>query len=140
MLIVFSLGSGIFANWHPGWSSETVWGVALSAGLLFFVSLLAHEFAHKLDEGTPSAGVPVLHSAEEYTEWAQVFSRDYHIFLKEIQTHPDEAIDDYGATSPAEFFAVCTESFFEKPRLMKKDWPELYQQLAGFYKVDPVAW
>lgn len=48
MLIVFSLGSGIFAHWHPDWSNLTIWGVALSAGVLFFVSLLAHEFAHSM--------------------------------------------------------------------------------------------
>lgn len=48
MLIVFSLGSGIFAHWHPDWSHLTIWGVALAAGVLFFASLLAHEFAHSM--------------------------------------------------------------------------------------------
>jgi MtfA peptidase len=128
-------------SWHRGpvvlaWSDVLYGSKVRGDGF----NVVLHEFAHKLDEGTPSAGVPVLQSAEEYTEWARVFSRDYQIFLEEIRSHPDETIDGYGATSPAEFFAVCTESFFEKPRLMKKDWPGLYQQLAKFYAVDPVSW
>ena len=45
----------------------------------------------------------------------------------------------YGATSPAEFFAVITEMFFEKPRALKRRHPELYAELAGFYRQDPAA-
>ena len=58
MLIVFSLGSGVFAYWHPDWSPITIWAVALSAGLLFFVSLLAHEFSHSMV--SRYYGIPVL--------------------------------------------------------------------------------
>ena len=46
-------------------------------------------------------------------------------------------IDPYGATNTAEFFAVVTEMFFEKPRALKERHPELYAQLAAFYKQDP---
>ncbi len=44
----------------------------------------------------------------------------------------------YGATNPAEFFAVATETFFEKPRQMKKKHPELYDELRNHYKFDPI--
>ena len=51
----------------------------------------------------------------------------------------DSDIDAYGATNPAEFFAVVTEMFFEKPRPMKRRHPELYDELAAFYRQDPAA-
>ncbi len=38
------------------------------------------------------------------------------------------------------FFAVATETFFEKPVQLQKKHPELYHELQGFYKVDPIAW
>ena len=46
-------------------------------------------------------------------------------------------LDDYGATDPAEFFAVATECFFEKPRVLQKRHPELYEELKTFYRQDP---
>jgi len=49
-------------------------------------------------------------------------------------------MDNYGATNPAEFFAVATETFFEKPRQLKKKEPDLYAELKDFYKVDPIEW
>ncbi|MGH7669387.1 MAG: zinc-dependent peptidase, partial [Gemmatimonadaceae bacterium] len=48
-------------------------------------------------------------------------------------------IDEYGATNPAEFFAVVTETFFEKPRQLKAQYPELYEQLRAFYQQDPAV-
>lgn len=104
-------------------------------------NVVLHEFAHKLDEENSVVdGAPKLSSSEDYREWARVFRKDYDTFVQEIQQHPDQAIDDYGATSPPEFFAVCTESFFEKPHLLKEFWPDLYQQMVSYYQVDPVAW
>ena len=49
-------------------------------------------------------------------------------------------MDAYGATNPAEFFAVATETFFEKPAQLRKEHPELYEELYGFYRVNPVEW
>lgn len=47
-LIVYSLGAGLFPQWHPDWSASTAWLTAFAAGVIFFVSLLAHELAHSL--------------------------------------------------------------------------------------------
>jgi Mlc titration factor MtfA (ptsG expression regulator) len=46
-------------------------------------------------------------------------------------------LDRYGATNPAEFFAVATECFFEKPSQMKRKHPELYDELKEYYRQDP---
>ncbi len=46
---------------------------------------------------------------------------------------------DYGATNEAEFFAVASETFFEKPAQLRKSAPELYEELQKFYRVDPAA-
>lgn len=47
-LIVYSLGAGLFPQWHPDWSAATAWITALTAGVVFFASLLAHEMSHSL--------------------------------------------------------------------------------------------
>ena len=49
-------------------------------------------------------------------------------------------LDKYGATNHAEFFAVITEAFFERPRALRARHPELYAELQQFYKQDPVQY
>lgn len=61
-------------------------------------------------------------------------------FEKRVARRKNRVIDDYGLTSPAEFFAVATESFFEKGAAMSKRLPDLYEQLQRFYAVDPAKW
>jgi len=48
-------------------------------------------------------------------------------------------LDNYGATKLAEFFAVATEVFFERPDALKEEYPPLYEQLRGFYRQDPAT-
>lgn len=77
-------------------------------------NVVLHEFAHKLDEEHPDVeGLPVLGSAAHYREWADVMTRAWENLEETIAAHEHPAIDDYALTSPAEFFAVATESFFE---------------------------
>jgi len=49
-------------------------------------------------------------------------------------------LDPYGAEDPAEFFAVATETFFERPTELEQRHPRLYEQLRRFYRQDPAAW
>jgi Mlc titration factor MtfA (ptsG expression regulator) len=96
-----------------------------------------HEFAHKLDMATGGAdGVPRLHADEEYDRWAAVMSREYQQLLHRIEQHEHPVIDPYGATNPAEFFAVSTEMFFEHPLIMRAYLPPLYEVLKAFYRQD----
>jgi Mlc titration factor MtfA (ptsG expression regulator) len=104
-------------------------------------NVILHEFAHKLDEENPDVeGLPVLDSVEHYREWKEVFSRAWENLEDTLDSLDDPAIDDYALTSPAEFFAVATEAFFESPVRMRRQFPEVYAQLAKLYRVDPASW
>jgi len=100
-----------------------------------------HEFAHQLDQEDGIAdGAPILEKRSSYATWARIMSKEYEQLRSNIEHHKKSIMDNYGATNPAEFFAVATETFFEKPGQMKKKAPDLYAELAGFYKVDPIEW
>ena len=104
-------------------------------------NVVLHEFAHKLDEqNSGTNGQPILHTAGHYQEWAEVLGREYRSFADRVSRRKNKVIDEYGLTSPAEFFAVCTESFFEKAATMQRRLPDLYEQLKKYYAVDPASW
>lgn len=104
-------------------------------------NVVLHEFAHKLDEENEIMnGLPVLRDSSHYAEWAEVLTKEFDSLLIRIDRGTNSVIDAYGAVSPSEFFAVATESFFEKPLLMKNKLPDLYQQFKRFYNLDPAAW
>lgn len=104
-------------------------------------NVVLHEFAHKLDEENEIMnGLPVLRDSSHYAEWAEVLSKEFDSLLVRVDRGTNSVIDAYGAVSPSEFFAVATESFFEKPLLMKNKLPDLYQQFRRFYNLDPAAW
>lgn len=104
-------------------------------------NVILHEFAHQLDqENGPANGVPALENKSAYTRWSQVFAREYQLLCRQVQQGQKTVIDEYGATNPAEFFAVATETFFEKPKPMKTMHPELYDELKRYYKLDPSEW
>ncbi|MEN7973610.1 MAG: M90 family metallopeptidase [Verrucomicrobiota bacterium] len=100
-----------------------------------------HEFAHQLDQEDGAAdGAPILEERSAYATWARVFNHEYKAFVKLTRRGKKDTMDRYGATNPAEFFAVATETFFEKPRQLKAKHPELYEELQYYYKVDPEEW
>jgi len=101
-----------------------------------------HEFAHQLDEEDErhADGVPLLTRPSSYITWARVFSREFSRLKKALRHNQETVIDEYGSTNPAEFFAVATESFFEKPKQMQQKHPALYKVLMDYYKLDPAEW
>lgn len=103
-------------------------------------NVVLHEFAHQLDaeDGTMD-GVPELGSRALYSAWAHALSAEYEDLLARVAAHKRADIDIYGATSPAEFFAVVTEAFFEAGAKLKRKHPELYQVLRDFYRQDPAG-
>jgi MtfA peptidase len=103
-------------------------------------NVVFHEFAHQLDsESGAMDGAPSLPKATMYTAWARVLSNEYNSLLIDIEQNHQHLIDAYGATNPAEFFAVVTEAFFEKPLQLKSHHPDLYEQLQSFYQQDPAS-
>lgn len=104
-------------------------------------NLVLHEFAHQLDtEDGSGDGIPILEQQSKYFHWAEVLNSEYEQLVKITEMGKKDVIQAYGATNPAEFFAVATEAFFEKPVLMHRKHPELYAELKDFYKVDPESW
>ncbi|WP_392532221.1 M90 family metallopeptidase [Nostoc sp. C117] len=104
-------------------------------------NVVLHEFAHQLDQENGRAeGVPVLQQTSDYTSWAKVMTQEYQQLCNDVLQDVKTVIDSYGATNPAEFFAVATETFFEKPQQMMSKHPALYEQLQHYYQLDPVQW
>lgn len=103
-------------------------------------NVVLHEFAHQLDgENAAMDGAPDLGARARYTSWAHVLGDEFSELARTLHAGSRSDIDAYGATNPAEFFAVITEMFFEKPRALKRRHPELYGELATFYRQDPAA-
>jgi len=104
-------------------------------------NVVLHEFAHQLDsESGNNNGAPFLGSAERYRSWSETLSRDFALLRRDAVWGQRDVLDPYGATNPAEFFAVATESFFEQPHELAARHPELYAEFESYYRVDPRAW
>lgn len=104
-------------------------------------NIVLHEFAHQLDQEDGLAdGAPILGKRSSYAVWAQIMNEEYEQLRSGSEHNRKSVMDEYGATDPAEFFAVATETFFEKPRQLKMRSPYLYAELKEFYRVDPAEW
>jgi Mlc titration factor MtfA (ptsG expression regulator) len=67
-------------------------------------------------------------------------SAEYKELQGKAKKYRRSVLRRYGATDPAEFFAVATEAFLEKSKQMKKKHPELYEELKNYYNLDPAGW
>lgn len=105
-------------------------------------NVVLHEFAHQLDsESGHTNGAPYQGSQDNYRSWAAVLSRDFaHLRQAAWMGSQDSVLDHYGATSPAEFFAVATETFYGNPYQLAERHPALYAELSRYYRVDPRDW
>jgi Mlc titration factor MtfA (ptsG expression regulator) len=102
-------------------------------------NVVLHEFAHQLDQEDGSAdGAPILEHRSRYLAWARVLGAEYEQLRRDSERGRRTVLDEYGATNPAEFFAVATECFFEKPARLQRKHPELYEELKAYYRQDPL--
>lgn len=104
------------------------------------LNVLLHEFAHSLDsENGVADGAPPMPRAER-SEWARVMHEEFEKLQADVAADNETLLDEYGSEDPAEFFAVCTETFFERGHEMRQQHPELYAVMTRFYKQDPAGW
>jgi MtfA peptidase len=104
-------------------------------------NVVLHEFAHQLDQVDGHAdGVPMLPQLSDYAIWASVMTAAYQQLCQLVESGAKTVLNSYGATNPAEFFAVATETFFEKPQQLRKHYPDVYEQLQRYYQLDPLKW
>lgn len=114
------------------------WADVETAGVIDGENLVIHEFAHKLDmENGVANGFPPLPAGMSVDNWVSAFTEGYDRFWYDCQTGKAKGFDCYAATSPAEFFAVFSEVFFERPVLLKQHYEAIYEQLCQYYRQDP---
>ncbi|MDG1896870.1 MAG: zinc-dependent peptidase [Fuerstiella sp.] len=120
------------------WSDVLAGGRRVSPGR----NLVFHEFAHQLDmmNGRMVDGTPPLETKEDLQRWVEVLEPEYKQLVERCRRGHQGVIDCYGTTNVAEFFAVVTEVFFERPQSLSSHHPHVYDELRGFFQLDPLSW
>jgi hypothetical protein len=104
-------------------------------------NLVLHEFAHQLDfEDSVADGVPAISSRGQKLSWAETMKMEFAGLRAAGEAGIPTLLSTYGASNPAEFFAVATEAFFERPLALRRYHPRLYQELQRFYRQDPALY
>ena len=111
------------------------WDETRDAGIIDGSNLVIHEFAHKLDMQNGAAnGFPPLHRGMQVTAWTEVMSAAFEDLQRRCDHDMNFDIDCYAASSPAEFFAVMSEVFFERPGIIRQHYPDVYEQFLLYYR------
>lgn len=141
---------GVVHDTAPGLSGEAwdqgpviiSWEAVLDAGVHHGHghNVVIHEVTHKLDMLHDGAnGAPPLHPDMSAVAWHETFSTVWETLQQDWEDGDRLPLDDYALSSPAEFFAVCSEAFFESPRRLHRDLPDIYRLLQQFYRQNPLA-
>ena len=135
------------AGQSSGWGEQVILGWSHVVGGAMNDNdghnVVFHEFAHQLDSESGNAnGVPHFNHGQGkmYQPWLATVGSEFSEFLAKVKKHQKDVIDTYGATNSAEFFAVVTETFFEKPHRLYREHPALFEQFRQFYNLDPRDW
>lgn len=143
--------AGIRHDYHrtlagESWSNGQViisWQDALEGAAIIDdgQNVVLHEFAHQLDQETGAAnGAPGLRKHQSYQRWSSVLGEEFARLQEQSRLGLGSLLSHYGASNPAEFFAVATEVFFEQPTQLALESPALYEQLGALYRVNPLSW
>jgi Mlc titration factor MtfA (ptsG expression regulator) len=138
--------AGVVHEWREvelgeSWNKGPVvlsWEDVEASGWADGFNVVIHEAAHRLDllDGAVN-GRPELHADMSPKLWQETFLAAFRDLERRMLRNLRSVIDSYALESPGEFFAVISELFFEKPRQLKREYPELYIQLVQFYRQDP---
>ena len=116
------------------------WSDVVASGGGVGYNVVIHEFAHKLDMRNGVAdGLPPLHSGMKRAEWATALQSAYSDFTRKVSAGEQVTVNSYAAESPAEFFAVLSEYFFECPAVLYAAYPGVYHQFRLFFRQHPLA-
>jgi Mlc titration factor MtfA (ptsG expression regulator) len=116
------------------------WDETEYAGIIDGHNLVIHEFAHKLDMQNGGAdGFPPLHKGMDSTAWIEVLTAGFEDLQHKCSRGMDIGINCYAASSAAEYFAVLSEVFFERPDVLRRHYVAVYEQLRLYYRQDPLA-
>jgi Mlc titration factor MtfA (ptsG expression regulator) len=100
-------------------------------------NVVIHELAHKIDFLDGSAdGTPPLTSGSARRAWAAAFAPAYVAHKERADRGQRSFLDDYAVTNEAEYFAVATEAFFERPKALARELPDVYAALRQYYSLD----
>ena len=128
-------------SWHRGpivlsWQHSHSGGLNSTDG----ENVVMHEFAHQLDqENNIGEGLPELQK-NNIKQWSRILSKEFKTLKMKYKFRKQSFLDKYGATNPAEFFAVITEHFIEQPQKFYKKHPDLYKELQLYYQINPLEW
>ena len=107
-------------------------------------NIVLHEFAHVLDfaDDKIANSIPVSKDSSDYLRWKTLLDREYPKLQAAHRRRLNPLLREYAVSSPtrAEFFTCATESFFERPVMLKKENPEIYYLLGYYYVLDPAEW
>ena len=104
-------------------------------------NVVIHEFAHQLDQESGAAnGAPWLREPVRRARWAQVLGHEFQALQERLAQAETGLIEPYAATHAAEFFAVVSELFFEKPAELALAHRALFAEFCGYYGVNPLHW
>lgn len=140
--IVVEGDSGVLGESWPAGTVVLSWEDAREGGRFGSDgrNLVLHEFAHQLDMADHVVdGTPVLDDRKEYARWVEVMTTEFNALRKGLGRGGTDILDAYATTSEAEFFAVATEVFFERPAELMARHPALYGVLRDYYRQDPAA-
>lgn len=116
------------------------WDETEYAGYVDGSNLVIHEFAHKLDmQNGVANGFPPLHRDMDIEAWTEAFSAGFEAMRRHCDRGENIGIDCYATSSPAEFFAVLSETFFEQPELLQQRFGAVYEQMKRYYRQDPIT-
>jgi Mlc titration factor MtfA (ptsG expression regulator) len=138
--------AGVVHEWEDvrigeSWSRGPVvlsWSDVEASGWADGFNVVIHEAAHRLDllDGAMN-GRPALHPGMSPEEWQRVFTVAFVSAGQLTGSGRSVALTDYALTSPAEFFAVVSEVFFERPHALLREHPQVYRLLREFYRQEP---